>query len=569
MDGYITRFKPNLVRADGTRPAGRAGPPAPRHVAVAPRTTAAARSSPPARRRRSARGRAASACRSRRTDQWLLLYMVHSAVSQPMETYITYEIDFVPKAEAEAARASSPRTRSGSTCGPPATRSSTSSASSAARTTSARGRRRSARTSTRSARSSSARASPATATGEDFELPKQGEPFGKIEKFTGGTLIGIGGHLHPGGLTNDIDLVRPGGEDGHPRDRRAVHGAQAGRRAQDGLPEAARQALRDARASRASCARASSAAAARQVRRRSARSMRTRRDDRVPRAQGRPSASTRRGSTPAAPGTGTARTRPSRAARRPRGTSRWRSRACRTGASTSSPATSCAPTRRTTRSSRRRTRTWASRSRCSRPTRRTASRRRPGVNPFQAERDDSKDCASGGVTGPDKKLCTVGLPTHGHYKENGNYGGPGGTWDGEARASRRARSAIAELPLRARRPVDAVDDRRPAGQARLEAALHEPRGRRDLPHDHLVPVPVPRARPARRSRCPTARRARGAQVDIDSSELGFGTPGISAPKQALDYELPVTKEEGYKPGETVTYFCRVHPFMRGAFEVKE
>ena len=30
------------------------------------------------------------------TDQWQLLYMVHSAVQQPMEVYITYEIDFVP-----------------------------------------------------------------------------------------------------------------------------------------------------------------------------------------------------------------------------------------------------------------------------------------------------------------------------------------------------------------------------------------------------------------------------------------------------------------------------------------
>ena len=68
---------------------------------------------------------------------------------------------------------------------------------------------------------------------------------------------------------------------------------------------------------------------------------------------------------------------------------------------------------------------------------------------------------------------------------------------------------------------------------------------------------------------PDGETSKGRPVDIDSSELGFGTPGISAPKQALDYELPVTKEEGYKPGETVTYFCRVHPFMRGAFEVSE
>ena len=31
--------------------------------------------------------------------------MVHSAVAQPMEAYITYDIDFIPKAEGDAARA--------------------------------------------------------------------------------------------------------------------------------------------------------------------------------------------------------------------------------------------------------------------------------------------------------------------------------------------------------------------------------------------------------------------------------------------------------------------------------
>ena len=38
------------------------------------------------------------------TDQWQLLYMVHSAVQQPIEVYITYDIDFVPEAKGEGAR---------------------------------------------------------------------------------------------------------------------------------------------------------------------------------------------------------------------------------------------------------------------------------------------------------------------------------------------------------------------------------------------------------------------------------------------------------------------------------
>jgi plastocyanin len=61
----------------------------------------------------------------------------------------------------------------------------------------------------------------------------------------------------------------------------------------------------------------------------------------------------------------------------------------------------------------------------------------------------------------------------------------------------------------------------------------------------------------------------GRSLDFDSSELGFGTPEIGPAKQEATYELPVTPEEGYQAGEVVTYFCRIHPSMRGAFEVTE
>jgi hypothetical protein len=63
--------------------------------------------------------------------------------------------------------------------------------------------------------------------------------------------------------------------------------------------------------------------------------------------------------------------------------------------------------------------------------------------------------------------------------------------------------------------------------------------------------------------------SQGRTLDFDSSELGIGTPEIGPAKQELTWELPVTADEGYKPGEIVTYFCRIHPSMRGAFEVTE
>ena len=47
---------------------------------------------------------------------------------------------------------------------------------------------------------------------------------------------------------------------------------------------------------------------------------------------------------------------------------------------------------------------------------------------------------------------------------------------------------------------------------------------------------------------------------FDSKELGFGTPGAGTNTWSTPTSLP--------PG-TYTYFCRIHPFMRGAFRVKK
>ena len=53
------------------------------------------------------------------------------------------------------------------------------------------------------------------------------------------------------------------------------------------------------------------------------------------------------------------------------------------------------------------------------------------------------------------------------------------------------------------------------------------------------------------------------KVDFDSGELGVGPPGFTAAANRDTWTTP----KGLKVG-TYTYFCRVHPFMRGAFEVK-
>jgi plastocyanin len=52
-------------------------------------------------------------------------------------------------------------------------------------------------------------------------------------------------------------------------------------------------------------------------------------------------------------------------------------------------------------------------------------------------------------------------------------------------------------------------------------------------------------------------------VRFDSGNLGFGPQGITAAAQRAAWRTP--KRLG--PG-TYTFFCRVHPFMRGAFRVR-
>jgi plastocyanin len=51
-------------------------------------------------------------------------------------------------------------------------------------------------------------------------------------------------------------------------------------------------------------------------------------------------------------------------------------------------------------------------------------------------------------------------------------------------------------------------------------------------------------------------------VAFDSGQLGFGPPGFTAAANRDTWQTPTNLTPG-----TYTYFCRVHPFMRGAFRV--
>ena len=53
-------------------------------------------------------------------------------------------------------------------------------------------------------------------------------------------------------------------------------------------------------------------------------------------------------------------------------------------------------------------------------------------------------------------------------------------------------------------------------------------------------------------------------VQVDSGELGFGPAGVTASANRATWSTPTDLKAG-----TYSYFCRIHPFMRGSWRVKD
>ena len=135
------------------------------------------------------------------TDQWQLLYMIHSQVEQPKLVYITYDVDFVPKADGDAmgmkpiypiwmdvrpsaypvfnvqrkyADANGVCTWPKEECADFDPYGNT----------------------------FTGQGEPGNGLGTDLQMPARGGTMGEMTNFQGGTIVGIGGHLHPGGQSD-------------------------------------------------------------------------------------------------------------------------------------------------------------------------------------------------------------------------------------------------------------------------------------------------------------------------------------------------------------------------------
>ena len=173
-----------------------------------------------------------------------------------------------------------------------------------------------------------------------------------------------------------------------------------------------------------------------------------------------------------------------------------------------------------------------------------------------------------GGTGPDPFVTDVDLPgvlTHGHLAENRNHGGvfagladPRKLFSAPA-ADRNGRSGIRNFVygrgdlLRVgksaarRRPARRLAEVRQPRRAAAGSCTRSRRARRPVT-----------ARPASPIRWPTAR------CGATRGNLGYGPGASRAAANRATWPTPRNLKTG-----TYTYFCKIHPFMRGAFRVKD
>jgi hypothetical protein len=463
------------------------------------------------------------------TDQWQLLYMVHSAVAQPRIVYITYELDFIPQAKAEqlGVRPAYPEWLDVRPAGYPVFNVQ-------------RGYGKGGQCTWPMQECAAfdpygavitGQGKPGNGLGQDFHLPKAGDALGAIQHFTGGTLIGIGGHVHPGGIQNEIDLVRPGGENVTVRE-----------------PYQVRSTVRAK-----GCAK-----------RRHHRCMK-RRTRTVITTQYR-TVTKHVDSTRIYNGRAHYwnHTDPTKDGGPPtswdfsmeiQGLPHWGVH-LKPGDILRSNATYDTRTLASYEDMGIAVTLLAPDTPDGKPT-------APGVDPFQAERDPSANCQSGpGING---KICEIGRLTHGHYAENGNYSGPSGTWNVKP-GPQTSQVAIANFVYA---PGDLTTQSMfGLPQVKLGTDLTFVNAEGAGVYHTITTCKFPCLGPTGSAfPLPDGATSAGRALDFDSSELGIGVPYVGATSQKLNWGLPVTAKDGFKPGEVVTYYCRIHPFMRGAFQV--
>ena len=429
----------------------------------------------------------------KQTDQWQLLYMIHSAIQKPMTMWITYDVDFVPEANAEAIHMK------------PALPLWLDVRPSAYPVFNVQRQYGDANGECEWPKQECAAFDPygnkftgqgqaGNGKGTDYRLPSAGSNFGQTP-FYGGTIIGLGGHLHPGGIRNEIDLVR---------------GDQS-QRIYNGIPS-----YWDHNGDHTAADGPANSW------------------DFSMRVSGLPYFGVH-----VKPGD----ILRSNAVYDTKDIDSYEDMGIVVGLLV--------------------------------PDTPGGQAQAPGVDPFSAPIDDSARCDSHGLEhtdasgNPAPELCINGFfETHGHYPENGHYGGPapGATLDATDGPST-TNIGIGDFLYE---PGD-LSTLSTTGipTVKLGSSLTFTNFDSGIDVYHTITTcKFPCLGDTGASYpLPDGETNLGRKLSLDSSELGYGPPTISGVKNQAQWTIPVTPAEGYQPGEIVTYYCRIHPGMRGAFKV--
>jgi len=197
----------------------------------------------------------------------------------------------------------------------------------------------------------------------------------------------------------------------------------------------------------------------------------------------------------------------------------------------------------------------------------------PGVDPFDpGVVIDPPTCPTDTIASSTPTLCTRGYVTHGHLPENNNFGGPSGATElGAGAGAGTDHVDIAAFLYTpgdlSMVPMTGIPTVRQGTKLRFtneDAAV-------DIYHT-VTTCEYPCLGPVGTS-YPLANGVTsfGRLLDRDSTELGFDVlgqgavdPFYKAQRDDLQWDFDTSD---LQPGEVVTYFCRIHPLMRGAFEV--
>jgi plastocyanin len=169
----------------------------------------------------------------------------------------------------------------------------------------------------------------------------------------------------------------------------------------------------------------------------------------------------------------------------------------------------------------------------------------------------------GGVDPFTQPVDTRGQITHGHLPENDNHGGGMAILPD----ARRLLAGTTTTTVSISDFVYSRGDLSRSGKAGRPPVVRPGESltfRNDDSDDRPIYHTITACREPCNERTGIAYPLANGRVDFDSGELGFGPRFATAAANRDTWKTPKNLDEG-----TYTFFCRVHPFMRGSFRVKD